>query len=131
MKFTIRWRLVLYDILILALVDWLLLLFYTAPPVLTYRDIILHAAVSFVCIFAARSIGGVYKRVWRYGDIQSYIRLLIADAVAFWMACLIELSIPVLSPIVFSRLLSGACMALLGSLTIRMLYRYAYKYRNR
>ena len=130
MKFTIRWRLVLYDILILALVDWLLLLFYTAPPVLTYRDMILHASVSFVCIFAARSIGGVYKRVWRYGGIQSYIRLLITDAVAFWMTCLIELSIPVLSPIVFSRLLSSACMALLGSLTIRMLYRYAYKYRN-
>ena len=130
MKFRIRWRLVLYDICILAFVDWLLLVFYKAPPVLTAWDVVAHSAVSFVCIFGARFIGGVYKRVWRYGGIQSYIRLLIVDGIAFLMTYLVETVVTALSSIAFSRLLSVACMTLLGTLAIRMLYRYAYKYRN-
>ena len=130
MKFRIRWRLVLYDLLILVLVDLLLLVLYKAPPVLTIGEALAHSAVSFVCIFGARFIGGVYKRVWRYGGIQSYIRLLIVDGCAFLITYLAELVIPSLSSIMFSRLLSIACMTLLGSLAIRMLYRYAYKYRN-
>ena len=130
MKFRIRWRLVLYDILILAFVDWLLLVFYKAPPVLTPMDVLMHSALSFVCIFGARLIGGVYKRVWRYGGIQSYIRLLIVDGIAFWLTYLTELLVPVLSSIAAMRLLSVACMTLLGTLAIRMVYRYAYKYRN-
>ena len=130
MKFRIRWRLVLYDILILAFVDWLLLVFYKAPPVLTPTDVLMHSSVSLVCIFGARLIGGVYKRVWRYGGIQSYIRLLIVDGIAFWLTYLTELLVPVLSSIAAMRLLSVACMTLLGTLAIRMVYRYAYKYRN-
>ena len=130
MKFRIRWRLVLYDVIILALVDLLMLVIYKAPPVLTAWDVVAHSAVSFVCIFGARFIGGVYKRVWRYGGIQSYIRLLIVDGCAFLLTYLVELVIPSLSAIMFSRLLSIACMTLLGSLAIRMCYRYAYKYRN-
>lgn len=130
MKFRIRWRLVLYDILILALVDLLLLVLYKAPPVLTAWDVLAHSAVSLVCIFGARFIGGVYKRVWRYGGIQSYIRLLIVDGIAFWLTYLVEITIPALNPVAFSRLLSIACMTLLGTLAIRMGYRYAYKYRN-
>ena len=130
MKFRIRWRLVLYDVFILAVVEWLLLVLYKAPPVLTLPDLLLHFSVSVICIFGARLIGGVYKRVWRYGGIQSYIRLLIVDGIAFWLTYLAELAVPALSPIMFSRLLSISCMTLLGSLAIRMLYRYAYKYRN-
>ena len=130
MKFRIRWRLVLYDVIILALVDLLMLVIYKAPPVLTAWDVVAHSAVSLVCIFGARFIGGVYKRVWRYGGIQSYIRLLIVDGIAFVTTYLAEFLIPSLSPIMFSRLLSIACMTLLGTLAIRMVYRYAYKYRN-
>ena len=114
MKFIIRWRLVFYDVLILTLVDWLLLVFYKAQPELTPRDVLMHAAVSFVCIFGMRFLFGIYKRVWRYGGIQSYIRLLIVDGIAFWLTYLAELLIPALSPIAFSRLLSIACMHLPG-----------------
>ncbi len=130
MKFIVRWRLVLYDILILALVDLLLLVLYKAPPVLTIPEVLMHSLASFVCIFGARFVGGVYKRVWRYGGIQSYIRLLIVDGIAFWLTYLVEVVVPVLGPIAFSRLLSVACMTLLGALAIRMMYRYAYKYAN-
>ena len=130
MKFRIRWHLVLYDVLILAFVEWLLLVLYKAPPVLMLPDLLLHFAVSVICIFGARLIGGVYKRVWRYGGIQSYIRLLIVDGGAFWVMYLVNAVIPGLRGLMFSRLLSISCMTLLGSLAIRMCYRYAYKYRN-
>ena len=130
MKFRIRWRLVLYDIVILALVDLLLLGSYQVPPALTSAEVLMHSLVSFVCIFGTRFIGGVYKRVWRYGGIQNYMRLLIVDGVAFLLTYLSELLIPSLRSLIFSRLLSIACMALLGSLAIRMVYCYAYKYRN-
>ena len=130
MKFKIRWRLVLYDILVLAFVDWLLLVFYKAYPVLTVREMVAYATVSCVCIFGARFIGGVYKRVWRYGGIQSYIRLLIVDGIAFGLMSLTKLLVPILNSIDETRLLSVSCMTLLGALAIRMLYHYAYKYRN-
>ena len=130
MKFKIRWRLVLYDILILALVDLLLLVLYKAPPVLTPMEVLLHFALAAICIFGARAVGGVYKRVWRYGGIQSYIRLLAVDGIAFWIIYLVNAVIPGLRGLMFSRLLSISCMTLLGTLAIRMLYRYAYKYRN-
>ena len=130
MKFRIRWRLVLYDLLILALVDLLLLVLYKAPPVLTGWEVIAHFISALICIFGARFIGGVYKRVWRYGGIQSYIRLLIVDGIAFWLTYIVEVLALASSQIAFSRLLSIACINLLGTLAIRMLYRYAYKYRN-
>ena len=129
-KFRIPWRLISYDILIFAFVDLFLLVFYKSDPPFTARDILMHAAVAFSCIFLARFIGGVYKRVWRYGGIQSYIRMLVVDGIAFWMTYLSERLIPVFGPISFSRLLSVSCTVLLGSLSIRMIYRYAYKYRN-
>ena len=129
MKFKIRWRLVIYDILILALVDILLLVLYRSVPPMEPQNILYHASISLGCIFFCRFIGGVYKRVWRYGGIQSYIRLLLVDGAAFWMTWLVELVLPFHS-ITFSRLLSIACMTLLSSLAIRMMYRYSYKYAD-
>ena len=129
MKFMIRWRLVVYDILILALVDLLLLVLYKAPPVLLLWEVLMHFLVTLICIFGARFIGGVYKRVWRYGGIQSYIRLLIVDGIAFWITYIAQLVLPI-RQIAFSRVLSVACMTLLGTLAIRMMYRYSYKYAN-
>ena len=130
MKFKIRWRLVLYDVFILMLVDLLLLGLYRLSSEQTPTDVFMHSLVFLVCIFGSRFIGGVYKRVWRYGGIQSYIRLLLVDGIAFGLIYAAELAIPFLCPIPFPRLLCISCMTLLGSLVIRMLYHYAYKYRN-
>ena len=130
MKFRIRWRLVLYDILILAFVDWLLLVLYKAPPVLNAGQLLLHFVISGICIFGVRFVGGVYKRVWRYGGIQSYIRLLVVDGIAFLLIYILDTITSALGSLMFSRLLSISCMVLLGTLAIRMMYRYSYKYAN-
>ena len=127
----IRWPLVAYDMLILLALDVLLLVLYRSSEHLSWSAILLHSGISFVCVFLARSRGSVYQQIWRYGGIQSYIRLLIADGAAFFAVLAIEFLLPVtvhIPRLSFARLLSIACMTLLGALSIRMIYRYAFKY---
>lgn len=129
-KINFRWQLVVYDILILFVVDLLLLVFYRSNEELSLNGIVLHASIGFACVFTARIFGSIYRQIWRYGGIQCYIRLLIVDAIAFAATLAIELTLPQFVPIekvTFSRLLSIASMNLLGALTIRMVYRYCFK----
>ena len=93
-KFNARWQLVIYDILILFVVDLLLLVFYRSNEELSLDGIVLHAGISFVCVFTARIFGSIYRQIWRYGGIQCYIRLLIVDAIAFAATLAIELTLP-------------------------------------
>lgn len=127
----IRWPLVAYDMLILLALDVLLLVLYRSSEHLSWSAILLHSGICIVCVFLARSRGSVYQQIWRYGGIQSYIRLLITDGVAFFAVLMIEFLLPVtvhVPRLSFARLLSIACMNLLGALSIRMIYRYAFKY---
>ena len=129
-KFNARWQLVIYDILILFVVDLLLLVFYRSNEELSLDGIVLHAGISFVCVFTARIFGSIYRQIWRYGGIQCYIRLLIVDAIAFAATLAIELTLPrfvSIEKVTFSRLLSIASMNLLGALAIRMICRYCFK----
>lgn len=128
-KINIRWQLLVYDAFILFAVDVLLLYFYQGFENLSMPGIIIQAALSFACVFAARFVGGIYRQIWRYGGIQCYIRLLVVDAVAFVLNLILDLGLPI-EHISTARLLSISCMNLLGALAIRMLYRYAYKCGN-
>ena len=85
--------------------------------------------MALVCIFASRLIGNVYGQIWRYGGIQCYIRLLCTDAAAFLVYMCLEMLLPV-EKITFARMLCLSCLNLLGALTLRMAYRYAYKCGN-
>ena len=131
--FKIKWQLMVYDALVLLFVDLLLLVLYRSMDNLSLRGILTHSAISFFCVFSARLVGGIYQQIWRYGGIQCYIRLLFVDGCAFALNLLIELTLPMfvrIELITFARLLSIACMNLLGALAIRMIYRYAYKCGN-
>lgn len=128
-----RWFLVIYDALILIFVDILLLGLYRSIEELSAIGVLTHGIISFVCIFTARFFGSIYQQIWRYGGIQCYIRLLITDGIAFIINLGIELTLPLLFQIeliTFARLLAVACMNLLCSMAIRMIYRYAYKFGN-
>ena len=132
-KWNIKWQLMVYDALVLLFVDLLLLVLYRSMDNLSLKGILTHSAISFVCVFSARLIGGIYQQIWRYGGIQCYIRLLFVDGCAFAVNLLIELTLPLfvrMELITFARMLSIACMNLLGALAIRMIYRYAYKCGN-
>ena len=89
-KINFRWQLVVYDILILFVVDLLLLVFYRSNDELSLNGIVLHASIGFVCVFTARIFGSIYRQIWRYGGIQCYIRLL--SELAFAATLAIELT---------------------------------------
>lgn len=124
--FSTRWLLFAYDIIICIIVDVLLLLFYKGGEHLTVVDILVQSGIAMTAILTMRFVWRVYKQVWRYGGIQSYMRLLVSDACAFFVYFIVEHIIPT-QHISFARILSICCMSLLGSLAIRMVYRYAYK----
>ncbi len=130
-KLNIRWMLVVYDVFILAGVSFLLLVLYRGNESFSLQGAALYFATTFFSVFIARFVGNIYHQIWRYGGIQCYIRLLFVDGSAFLCNLILKLLLPVFIPqvpiISFSRLLSIACMNLLGALAIRMLYRYAYK----
>lgn len=123
----IRWQLVIYDILILIAVDILLL--FISRSGLTLKGMLVQFAIQLFCIFGARLIGKVYGQIWRYGGIQCYIRLLVTDGIAFVLTYIIERTFTV-EHITFARMLAIYTLNLLTVLSIRMLYRYAFKCGN-
>lgn len=126
-KINIRWQLVIYDVFILILVDLLLLAFSGSK--LSAFGMVIQGAIGFTAIFASRLLGGIYSQIWRYGGIQCYIRLLFTDTIAFVVTLSIERILPI-EHITFARLLCIACLNLLGTLAMRMMYRYAFKCGN-
>ena len=101
----IRWALVGYDLIIYAAVAFLLLILYNGRNGFSSVGVIEQIYLSAGCIFAARLIGKVYGQVWRYGGIQSYLRLVITDFAAFLVYLILEMSLPV-QKITFARMLS-------------------------
>ncbi len=128
-RIKLQWKIFLYDVIILLLVDFLLLLIYKQDDNMSYLGIFIQFLLTFICVFGARLLGAVYKQIWRYGGIQSYIKLLLVDGAAFCINLLFEKTLPI-EHIAVTRLLSICCMNLLGALAMRMMYRYAYKCSN-
>ena len=121
-----RWFLTAYDVLIFILVCLLFFVMYQGQAGLSSFDRLLHCGVAFVAVFGFRFLWGVYHQVWRYGGIQCYIRLLIADACAGVLYLLVNYLTPIRG-IAFTGLVSLMSVNCLAALTIRMTYRYLYK----
>ena len=123
----VRWKLVLFDLAMFLVIDWLMLV--TPQWHISAAGIAAQAVLAFFCIFSCRLFADVYRQIWRYGGIQCYIRLVVADAVAFLLTVVLE-DLLLVEHISFSRILAISCMNLLCSLIIRMFYRYAFKCGN-
>lgn len=121
--------LVIYDVAVFALAAILMFALYEGNDKLSHIGIIQQSILAFVCVFGSRLIGNVYGQIWRYGGIQCYIRLLCTDAIAFLVYMGFELLLPI-EKITFPRMLCLSCLNLLGALSLRMAYRYAYKCGN-
>ena len=125
----IRWMLVLYDLIVYAIIAFILLVIHGGTDKLTNTGVLQQAALSVVSIFMIRILGKVYGQIWRYGGVKCYIRLICTDSIAFLLYLCLELLLPV-QKIAFERMLSLACMNLLGAMTLRLMYHYTYKYAN-
>lgn len=128
-KFKIRWQLIVYDILIFVAVEFFLLYLYRGNEALTPTEALTQGLISFICLFSMRILGSIYQQIWRYGGVQCYLRLLVIDGIAFILNWVAQSILPV-TVVTFARLLSIACINLLATLSIRMVYRYAYNFRN-
>ncbi len=127
---SIKWMLVLYDIIYYLSVVFLLLVLPTDGESLQAADIFIHAAMFALCVLGSRFSFKIYSQIWRYGGIQSYIRFIVSDMVGFSVYGVLALILPVES-LAFYRLVALCSANLLGALTLRMLYRYAYKCNHR
>ncbi len=125
-RFNVRWLLVFYDVCIYVFASFLLLMVYEDVVVSTIDNNIQIATIGFASIFSMRFAFDIYRQIWRYGGIQTYIRLLICDGCAFALFLVLELILPV-EKVLIVKILAVSCINLLGALAIRMIYRYAYK----
>lgn len=125
-KSGIKVPLIIYDLLIFLIVDAILFVVYQGAGELNPTGVLIQSSIALIVIFGARFLGKIYRQIWRYGGIQCYIKLLSADAIAFWAYLIIERVLPI-QHIAFAKLLAFCCMNTLGALGIRMVYRYAYK----
>lgn len=128
-KSNTRWPLVVYDVIVYIIASILLLWIYGGNGNLTNAGSLQLSILGFVCIFICRLIGKIYGQIWRYGGIQGYIRLIFSDAIAFILLIILQATLPI-ERISFDRALSLVCVDLLGAISIRMIYRYAYLYSN-
>ena len=128
-KSNTRWPLVVYDVIVYIIASILLLWIYGGNGNLTNAGSLQLSILGFVCIFICRMIGKIYGQIWRYGGIQGYIRLIFSDAIAFILLIILQATLPI-ERISFDRALSLVCVDLLGAISIRMIYRYAYLYSN-
>lgn len=118
--------LVLYDAIIIVLVEVFMLLIYKGNDAIALKDATEHGLVAMITVITARYIFHVYRDILRYGGVQSYIRLMCADAAAFIVYYALTGVLPIAS-ITFSKKVALFSLNLLGALCLRMLYRYCYK----
>ena len=126
----IRWALVLYDSIITIGIEILFLLFYGGSK-LDLMSFITHGVVELFAIIGVRFAFNIYRTIWRYGGIQNYMKMMISDGVAFIIYLLVCRFIIPVDRISVVTMVAMSSMILLGSLVIRMTYRYAFKCGNK
>ena len=60
----IRWMLVLYDLIVYAIIAFILLVIHGGTDKLTNTGVLQQAALSVVSIFMIRILGKVYGQIW-------------------------------------------------------------------
>ena len=126
----IRWALVFYDSIITIGIEILFLLFYGGSK-LDLMSLITHGVVELFAIIGVRFAFNIYRTIWRYGGIQNYMKMMISDGVAFIIYLLFCRFIIPVDRIPVVTMVAMSSMILLGSLVIRMTYRYAFKCGNK
>lgn len=120
-----------YDCIVFAFTSLLVLFYYRGLDRPDTEVAINHALLAFTCVFSFRIITDIYRQIWRYGGIQSYLKLIMSDTCAFAVYLIISLSkvLPI-DKITTIRAIALFCVNLLFALVMRMLYRYVYKFGN-
>ena len=136
--FTVRWMLVLYDLLICSGTYILLLrfpsiIFNKGGVVGSWPQIMAHAGLAVVTVLVLRFAWKVYNQIWRYGGVQSYIALMCADGCATFTYYTIQYFMPgsVFPHLSFRDVACFIPISTLLCLAVRMAYRFIYKRLDR
>ena len=124
-----RWLLAFYDSILYLLVAILILFIYPgSADSLTPAMAVLYGATGLVCVLAARFLFGVYEQIWRYAGPGSYMRIMIADAIATVVFLILRYWIP--GKPTFVRTVSLFALSLLFAIAARLLYQWIYQNRS-
>ena len=126
----VRWMLVLYDTLIYAVVVVFAFLLYRGHK-LTDLQILWQGLLGCGLCLASRGFLNVYGQIWRYGGVQSYIRLMVADTIYLVAYFVMQRYIPVFGNLPFPIVTLVVFTNSLICLAVRMIYRLLYKRMNR
>ena len=129
MKRLIRWRLVIYDLLIYLIgIFFVLVVYPSSNDKLGALTIAGLALLGYGCCFTTRMIFKVYEQIWRYAGAKEYIRLAVADTIA----CAVFLWLKNVFPetITFVRTITLFTLNLLGCMIARDVYQWMYQNRS-
>ena len=129
-KYNIRWKLVIFDICLIAIIGGVMFGFGFFGRALGQKGILVHFALVLLCLITSRFSMKVYRRIWRYGGVESYIRLIAADGVGCVAYYLLQRYLPaeIICKRIHAMWIIGLCsVILLATLFFRLMYRHAYK----
>ena len=130
--FKARWILLFWDIVFTALIMWL---FLTFPNYFekadNWYDVLHHIGLYLGFATILRFIWRVYAQIWRYGGVQSYMRLIIADGMAAILYYITQRFSPFIGALNVREMATCIPIATLFLLFCRMFYRYLYKKLDR
>ena len=125
-----------YHGIVIAVIDVLIylliaLLVFVAYPMhvddLTIGLAVVHIAIGFACLLAARLAGRIYGMIWRYAGPMEYTRLIITDGAAALAFIFFRLLLPVHGTLV--RSVSLFSLNLLMSIILRLTYQWVFQNR--
>ena len=123
---SVRWTLVLYDFIIMAIAAFLVFWPMHGANRMTEKALYVNLVLFCICIFLARAIGQIYTQIWRYGGTRSYVRMIATEGAGFVVYFAISRATPVLNYAILP-MAAFVALDLLGVLISRMMYRYCYK----
>ncbi len=111
------------DIIIMAVIlSFCAFVFPTIGSIhLIEEDLPLKIVVLMICIVGARCAFRIYSQVWRYANVKSYIKLILADAIGCGTFVVLSRIIPALNP-GFSYAFICSCLIVLATLVSRFIY---------
>ena len=131
--FTVRWKLVFYDVMLYVISALVLIVMYRAYQSLSWSDIAINSLLACACIIISRFLGNIYRQVWRYGGVECYIKLLLSDAfggiIFLCLSHILQYAVDY-TRLTFARSVALVLLNTVMAIGIRLVYRYCYKCAN-
>ena len=122
-----RWLLMVYDLLVWFVLCVLFLVVYPSSiDHLSAWDRVIQALIGAFCMLAGRFSMRIYRQIWRYSNVTTYLKLILADGFGAVLFILLRAVLPI-HKMTFMRMAALLACNLLFAITQRILYQYLYQ----